>query len=88
MLKGLVTQVLAFIEAYLRLRQRGVVPSQETNTPEPPAADIFGTKIVLKQENNGLLMPTARCMLWAKFLKFETFQVKAITWDGFSVGGT
>ena len=54
----------------------------------PPAADIFGTKIALKDENNGLLMPTAGCMLSAKFLKLGTFKVKAITWDGFSVGGT
>ena len=36
----------------------------------PPAADIFGTKIALKDENNGLLMPTAGCMLSAKFLNF------------------
>ena len=53
----------------------------------PPAADIFGTKITLKDENNGLLMPTAGCMLSAKFLKLGTYQVKVIAWDGFSVGG-
>lgn len=75
-------------ETNLRLRQRGFVPREQTNTPMLPVADIFGIKIALKEEKSGLLIPIAGPRLSAKFSKFGIFHSKAITLVGRNVGGT
>ena len=69
-------------------RQTGCVASEHKNTPMIPAVDICGTRIVLKEEINGLLMPSAGPTASLKLSKFGMFQLKVLTLIGLRGGVT